>query len=127
MPFIRYDTGDMGELLFKNGGQVKFKKIVGRNQDFILSSDNQKVYLTALIFGQHLKAFKNIVQWQIVQNHIGIVELNIVKGQSFGCEDESEIINNFKSSAKITVIFKYVEEIPLTKRGKHLFLIQNIK
>lgn len=127
MPFIRYDTGDMGELLYKNGGLVHFKKIVGRNQDYILSSDNQKIYLTALIFGQHLHAFKNIIQWQIVQNSIGLVELKVIKRKGFSNEDEIEIRANFEGVAKVSVTFKYVESIPLTKRGKHLFLIQNIK
>lgn len=127
MPFIRYDTGDLGELLYKNEGAVHFKKVVGRNQDYILSSDSQKVYLTALIFGQHLRAFKNIIQWQIVQNVIGLVELRVIKGKGFSDDDECEIISNFKRVAKILVSFEYVENIPLTSRGKHLFLIQNIK
>lgn len=126
MPFIRYDTGDMGELLYKNGGTVKFKKILGRNQDYIISKDNQKVFLTALIFGQHLKAFKNMNQWQLLQNQIGKVEIKIIKGNLYTKQDELEILNNFQSVADIELIFKYVETIPLTKRGKHLFLIQNI-
>jgi phenylacetate-CoA ligase len=127
MPFIRYDTGDMGVLLHKNGGVVQFKKIVGRNQDYILSKDNQKVYLTALIFGQHLRAFKNIIQWQIVQNSIGLIELKIIRGKYFSQDDEFELRYNLEKSAKIDITFKYVPIIPRTKRGKHLFLIQNIK
>jgi len=126
MPFIRYDTGDMGELLYRNGGAVHFKKILGRNQDYIISKDNQKRFLTALIFGQHLKAFENINQWQLLQNEVGKVFINIVKGNLYTNEDELEILSNFQNVADIDLCFKYVENIPLTKRGKHLFLIQNI-
>ena len=126
MPFIRYDTGDMGEVHYRNGGVIHFKKIVGRNQDYIISKDNQKVFLTALIFGQHLKAFKHIIQWQLKQNKIGEVEISIVKNRLYGNVDEHEILNNFQSVTDIDLIFNYVDDIPLTKRGKHLFLIQNI-
>jgi len=127
MPFIRYDTGDLGEVYYRNGGEIHFKKIVGRNQDYILSKENQKVYLTALIFGQHLKAFKNIEQWQLKQDVVGEVVISIIKGSSYSENDEKEIINNFQSVANIDLYFNYVKDIPLTKRGKHLFLIQNVE
>lgn len=126
MPFIRYVTGDLGEVVFRNGGIVHFKRIIGRSQDFVISKDNQKVSLTALIFGQHLVAFKNIIQWQIVQNKVGLIVFNIIKGSSYKMNDEDEIRNKIQSVTDIDVIFNYVEEILLTKRGKHLFLIQNL-
>ncbi len=116
----------MGELLSRNGGAVEFKKILGRNQDYIVSKDGQKVFLTALIFGQHLKAFKNIIQWQLRQDIIGIVSIVIIKSHNYTKSDEMEISDNFQSVADIELNFKYVDEIALTKRGKHLFLIQNI-
>lgn len=127
MPFIRYDTGDIGELLYRNGGEVHFKKIHGRSQDFIISKDYQKVYLTALIFGQHLRAFKNIIQWQLEQNIAGEVIIKIIRNEEYSSEDELEIIKNFQSVAEFELIFEYVDDIPLTKRGKHLFLLQNIE
>jgi phenylacetate-CoA ligase len=126
MPFVRYDTGDMGELIYRNGGEVHFKKIHGRNQDYIISKDKQKVYLTALIFGQHLEAFKSIKQWQLRQDDIGIISIYIIKQDNYTFDNEKEILNNFQSVADIDLIFNYVDNIALTKRGKHLFLIQNI-
>ncbi len=127
MPFIRYRTGDLGELSYRNGGIVHFKTIYGRLQDFILSKQGQKVYLTALIFGQHLKAFANITKWQIIQNKVGEIEIHIIKGNAFSSKDEMEIKKKIQSVTDIDIIFKYVDNIPLTKRGKHLFLKQNIK
>ncbi len=126
MPFVRYDTGDMGELLSRNGGTIEFKKILGRNKDYIVSKDGQKVFLTALIFGQHLQAFKNIVKWQLKQELIGVVSIMIVRNSNYTNSDETEILKNFQSVADIQLKFKYVDEIALTKRGKHLFLKQNI-
>lgn len=127
MPFIRYDTGDRGEVLINKNGIVKFKNIHGRSQDYILSKTNQKVFLTALIFGQHFNAFKNIRQWQLEQNVKGVVQVNIIKNKLFNDSDEMEICDKFKSVVDIDIEFNYVNNIPLTARGKHLFLIQNIK
>ncbi len=127
MPFIRYKTGDLGELTYRNGGVVKFKSIYGRSQDFILSKKRQKIYLTALIFGQHLKAFANITKWQIEQEEIGLIKIRIIKGRNYSYIDEKEIEEKIKSATEIDIIFEYVDNIDQTKRGKHLFLIQKIK
>ncbi|MDD9196707.1 hypothetical protein PVK62_12825 [Aliivibrio sp. S3MY1] len=126
MPFIRYDTGDLVELSYRNGGIVKFKKIIGRNQDFIVSKSGQKVFLTGLIFGQHLKAFSRIKHWQLIQNEIGIVNILIVKESTYDKMDEDEILKNFNKVTDVDLFFSYVDDIPLTKRGKHLFLINNL-
>lgn len=127
MPFIRYDTGDLGELHYRNGGEVHFKKIVGRNQDFILSKENKKIYLIGLIFGLHLKAFKNIIHWQIKQDIPGEINIYIVKNDSFSKIDENEISYSIKSIVDIDVKFNFVQEISKTKAGKQLFMVQNVK
>ncbi len=127
MPLIRYRTGDLGELKYKNGGIVHFSKIYGRSQDYILSKNNEKVYLTALIFGQHLKAFSNIVKWQIIQNEIGKITISVLKGRNYSKEDETDIINKITNVTEVEISFDYVNDIPRTKRGKHLFLVQNIR
>ncbi|MEQ8422597.1 MAG: hypothetical protein RIB64_21495 [Arenibacter algicola] len=127
MPFIRYKTGDLGEISYRNGGIVHFSKIYGRTQDYILTKDNQKVFLTPLIFGQHLKAFANITKWQIYQDKIGEIDINIVKGKDFTEDDELDILQSINSVTDIKINFNYVKNIALTKRGKHLFLIQKLK
>ncbi|MBO0592818.1 phenylacetate--CoA ligase family protein [Cellulophaga sp. E16_2] len=127
MPFIRYKTGDLGEVAYRNGGVIHFKSIFGRTQDYILTKDNDKVYLTALIFGQHLKAFSNIYKWQIIQNQTGVIDINIIKGNEYSISDEVEIREKITEVTDIEINFMYVNNIPKTKRGKHLFLIQRIK
>lgn len=127
MPFIRYKTGDRGMVSDKIGGIVYFSKILGRTQDYVISKDNHKVFLTALIFGQHLKAFKKISKWQLIQNEIGKLTIKIVKFGDFSQEDEYEIQTKIQNIANIELNFDYVDELPLTQSGKHMFLIQNIK
>ncbi len=126
MPFIRYETGDTAEVLFKNGGIVHFKNINGRKQDYIVSKKNQKISIIALL-GQHFNAFEHIFQWQLIQDKPGIIKVNIIKTKEFTQEDEIDILNKFSNILNIDVDLNYVDKIPLTMRGKHLFLIQNLK
>lgn len=126
MPFIRYQTGDLGLLAYKNGGHVGFTKIFGRSQDFIISKSGDKVFLTALIFGQHLNAFARINKWQIVQKIIGEITISIIPESDFSKDDELEIKNSIESVCEVDVSFEYVKDIPLTSSGKHLFLKQEL-
>lgn len=126
MPFIRYETGDTAEVIYKEGGIVHFKNINGRKQDYIISKKNQKISIIALL-GQHFKAFEHISQWQLIQGEPGIVKAFIIKTKEFTQKDENDILDKFANILDIEAELNYVDEIPLTSSGKHLFLIQNIK
>lgn len=125
MPFIRYKTGDRAKVSTKKEGIVKFEKILGRAQDYIVDKHDRKVYITALIFGQHFEAFKKIKQWQIVQHKIGFIEMNIIKDEDFSQHDEDEIFEKIQSTAEVKIKFNYVNIIQPSKSGKKLFVIQN--
>lgn len=127
MPFIRYDTGDRAIVHKNMNGIVEFKKILGREQDYIITKEKKKVYLVGLIFGQHLHAFRNIDKWQIIQTEIGKITIKIVKKESYGKSDESELIAKIKNMANIETIFEYCEYIAPNKNGKTPFMIQKIK
>ena len=127
LPFIRYQTGDLAVFNGDENGIVRLGKIIGRTQDFIYTQRNERVALTALIFGQHYHAFRNIRKWQIVQDIPGKVTIKIVKGEGFSHEDEEEIRGKFRSICDIETNFEFVDSIQLTKRGKFKFLVQNIK
>ncbi|MBC8432922.1 MAG: phenylacetate--CoA ligase family protein [Desulfobacterales bacterium] len=126
LPFIRYKTGDLAVYNVQENGIVKLRKIIGRTQDFIYTIDKEKVALTAIIFGQHYRAFKNIERWQLEQNIPGEIIVRIVKGQTFSNTDEQEIKSKFKTICNVNVDCEYVDCISLTNRGKFKFLIQNI-
>ncbi len=126
MPFIRYKTGDLAVFLEDRDGIVRLKSVLGRTQDYVYGSDLTKTLLTALVFGLHYRAFANIKKWQIIQDRPGEVTVSIVKDKPFSSMDEEEIRLNFLNIAKVATKFEYVEAIPLTKRGKSRFLVQNI-
>lgn len=132
MPFIRYDTGDLGVLSHKstlgNMPCLVLKKIEGRTQDFIYLQDNTRVSLTAFIFGQHLPQFSKIREMQLEQHMAGHLILRIVRGRGYDANDERDILNRLcrSVSEKINIEFNYVNSIEKTYRGKHRFLIQKI-
>lgn len=127
MPFIRYRTGDLALFNGDTNGIIRLGKIVGRTQDCIFTSNGEKVALTALIFGQHYHSFGNIQKWQLQQDIPGKVKVRIVKGEGFLEEDEIEIRAKFKDVCDVATEFEYLNQIPLTARGKFRFLIQNLQ
>lgn len=127
MPLIRYRTGDIAIYGGIKKGVVCLDKVQGRSQDYIYGADGNKVALNALIFGQHYRAFRNIKKWQIIQSRKGSVVIKIVPDKYFGQKDKLEIRKKFLDLANTKAVFKYLNSIPLSKRGKFLLLIQKIK
>lgn len=125
MPIVRYKTGDLVEYGGTQNGVVKLKSLQGRSVDYVISDSNKKTYLTGLIFGGHLKSFEKIKNWQIEQNDPGIITIRIVKDAGYLDLHEDEIVKLF-NSVGVKADLEYVSEIPLTKRGKRKFMIQNI-
>ena len=126
MPLIRYKTGDFAEFGGKDDRYVYLNKVLGRTQDYIVNKNGDKVLLTALIFGQHFKAMEHIRKWQIEQFEIGKLVINVIKGDNYSNADEKEIYNLFEKLGNVHSVFNYVDEIPLTPRGKSKMLIQHL-
>lgn len=126
MPFIRYRTGDLALFNGDTDGIVRLGKIVGRTQDFIFTENGEKIALTALIFGQHFRAFRNIRKWQLQQDIPGKVKVRIIIEEGFTEEDETEIRAKIMSICGVDTEFEYVSFIPLSQRGKFRFLVQNV-
>jgi phenylacetate-CoA ligase len=126
MPFIRYRTGDLAVFSGDIDGIVRLKCVSGRTQDYVYDGAMNRTLLTALVFGLHYRAFSNIVKWQIVQDKPGEVTIHIVRDRHYNPDDEEEIRSNFFKIAGIKTVFDYSGQIKLTKRGKSLFLVQNL-
>ena len=124
MPFLRYRTGDCAVYGGQRDGLGVLRKVLGRTQDYVVRPDGTRISLTGLVFGQHFKAFAHIARWQIFQDEPGKVTIRIVPLPGFGEEDRNEITEKFRRLADIQVSIEVVEAIPLTQRGKHLFLVQ---
>jgi len=134
LPFIRYRTRDYAVLADHDGcacgrNYPLIKDIIGRDQDYIITSDKRLMSLTGLIFGQHFDAFSRIERIQLVQNRVGEVEIRIVPCNTYRRQDEIEISSKIMEcigNRGLTLEFDYVSEIPVTSMGKHVFLKQNL-
>ncbi|MEH8128185.1 hypothetical protein [Aeromonas veronii] len=123
-PFIRYDTGDLAIYKDSNNGIVKAYNITGRAQDYVVNISNQNISVTGLVFGQHFKAFANILQWQIINSKPGDLLVRIVKSKDFVQEDENEVLDKLGFNGQFSVTIEYVKMIQKTVRGKHKLVIR---
>ncbi|MDI6452382.1 phenylacetate--CoA ligase family protein [Peloplasma aerotolerans] len=133
MPFIRYKTGDIGvntNVQCECGRPYRtLKSIEGRMQEYIYLSDKTKVSLTSIIHSQHLDELAKVSEYQIIQHSIGEITINLIPLTEFTENDKKGIESKITAAVngKLVVHIHLTNEIKKTIRGKHKFLIQNIK
>ncbi|WP_022940394.1 phenylacetate--CoA ligase family protein [Psychromonas hadalis] len=132
MPFIRYKTGDYAEYVGNYCDKCKrhhtvIKNILGhRVQEHLVAIDNSLIPWTAI--NMHDDTFDDVLQYQFYQDIPGIAVIKIKIGKDFVDENKQRIINNIGSKLqhRINVSVEIVDEIPLTERGKSIFVDQHI-
>ncbi len=129
MPLIRYKVGDIGTWTTEVcpcGRKSKTLKLInGRNEDFVITPEGNKILRFDYIF----KNTKNIVESQIVQNKLGEIVFRIIKREGYNKKEEIHLIQEIKAkiSPSINVIFEYPDFIERTNTGKFKAVISNIK
>lgn len=128
MPFIRYDTGDLGVLSNEKcecGRDTPLlEKIIGRTTDYLEFSNGAIIGtpILTILFGKF-----DIIQYQIVQKDADTILVNIVKGKNYRKDDEKEIRDTFyKHVGDINMMFNYVDKIEATKAGKWKFIVREL-
>ena len=121
MPFIRYDTGDVGVMTENDEGfGPVLSRIEGRKMDILL---NTKGELTSSFVVTEISLFEGVVQSQTIQ--VGPKDYTIKLKVDNRFTGENEMIRRFKGflgeDAVITI--KYVNEIPLLPSGKRKIMI----
>ncbi len=131
VPFIRYKTEDLVECSTHNcrcGREFPLiKRIEGRLQELIVTKDGRLVNLTAFLFARHLDWFSQVKQLQVVQKEKGQLLLKIVqKDKSY--LNVKQIVDDLMEpvQGQVNIDVTFVDEIPLTNRGKYRFLIQKL-
>ncbi|MBJ7882884.1 phenylacetate--CoA ligase family protein [Gelidibacter salicanalis] len=116
MPFIRYDTGDMGVKEIRNG-KTYLKSVEGRKLDLLFDTSGEAI--TSYIVGRNMWNYLEIEQYQLIQ--VGEKSYEFKINCPTGFKREAQLVNEFKSylgeDADFEVI--YVEGIPLLNSGKH--------
>lgn len=133
-PLFRYKIGDSVELyeeLPKNYTQqdIKIKRIIGRNNDFLYSSE--KGVITNVHLSTAIRSLgTDVKESQFIQNEKDRIIVNLVIDDSANKEiiiDKltKELKVRFGNSTQFDINF--VDSIVLTKGGKKRFAINNLK
>jgi len=127
LPFIRYETGDLGvisDLECACGRKMPLcNKIIGRTTDFLKLNN---VIIGSPVLTVLMGKF-DIEQYQIIQNSSHSIVCKIVKGKTYRKEDEEFIkISFYKHVGKINIKFDYLDSIPPIKNNKFKFIINNL-
>jgi len=142
MPFIRYATMDIGVPMIAEcpcGRTLPLMKVVeGRSNSFLVFPDGEVV--SPMSFIETLKAFtlvKEIDQYRVIQKSRSLIEIYVKKTNNDVDEERienwllSNILDGWPKTEKVDlskVTFKvtFVDEIPLTGRGKLGVVISNV-
>ncbi|MCI8418123.1 MAG: phenylacetate--CoA ligase family protein [Lachnospiraceae bacterium] len=133
MPLIRYRTGDFASYSEKatcacGRHYTLLDNIVGRwTQEMFIGKTGNKISMTAL--NMHTDIFKNVENYQFIQDIPGKCSIRVVKNDNYSLMDEKNIFDELqkKFDNSMEIKFEYVKEIEKTMRGKQRFIIQNIK
>ncbi len=132
MPLIRYKVGDVGisgkSIKCKCGrGFEVMKSIQGRETDIILTPSGNR--LIVHFFTGILENFKEISQYQVVQDTLEYFTIKIVPAVNFTEVTKKQIIDIMRKRGgeDINIKFEIVDEIPILPSGKRRFVISNLK
>lgn len=116
MPLVRYDTGDMG-IKVKRDGRTYLKTVEGRKLDLLFNTSGEIVssYIVAVNMWQYME----VEQFQLIQ--VGEKSYQFKINCPAGFKRELQLISDFKScfghDADFHII--HVDGIPLLRSGKH--------
>lgn len=130
-PFIRYRTQDLA--VYKGIGCEKcgrpyqiWERIEGRLQELIVTRGGRLISTSML--NMHDDSYDHLKQFQFHQGDYDKVTFRFIPKPTFDPAAEKDLYMKMKGKlgSDIDLHMQRVEEIPLTKRGKHRLLIQEL-
>jgi phenylacetate-CoA ligase len=133
MPFIRYRTGDWATYVGDRCEACGFagmliRDIQGhRTQEMLVAADGTRISWVAL--NMHDDTFEGVRQFQFRQERAGEAELKLVAGPELDDAGVARILRNLdrKFDGRMKIVVRRVAEIPLTPRGKTVYVDQQMK
>ena len=129
MPLIRYATGD---LVAPGSGSCScgrafpvIKSIQGRREDSVVTPSGR--WLSAHLSMAFYRV-PNVRKSQIIQEEPDLLRVLVVPAEGFSTEEKKLIAQNLKKviGNEMSIVIVEVAEIPLTKGGKHQFVVSKI-
>jgi phenylacetate-CoA ligase len=130
MPFIRYDTGDLGYITDDacgcGRGYKLLKELVGRSVDVFVTLEGKNVHgwFFLYIFWEYCKG---VIEYQVIQEKIDKIVIKIVPEDDFD-ENQLDTIREIirRRSEGWNIEFKLVDRIERTGAGKYKFIISKV-
>ena len=125
MPFIRYDTGDIGAMEIRSGKSIKqfLTTLEGRKLDLLYDTKGQLI--SSFLVYKNMWQYPEINQYQLIQESATMYIFRINAEGTF--YKEEQLVNEFKSFLGQDADFRieYVSEIPLLASGKRRKIVNN--
>ncbi|PME15308.1 hypothetical protein BCV44_15795 [Vibrio cyclitrophicus] len=124
---IRYRTGDTASVVKKSNFVTQINELTGRwGKEYLLGYSGVKITMTAL--NTHSDILGKVRKYQFHQKVIGQCDLLLEVESDFKTEDKQEVLALFqeKVGKELTLRCYVVNKIPLTKRGKHQFILSEL-
>lgn len=133
MPFIRYDTTDIGYIIndiCSCGRSYKLlKEITGEHHEMLLTPEGKGVHTEFFTYiFEEMENASSVHQFQVVQEKVDKIVIKIIPGDDFDEKQLPKIEETIKKrSAGWNVEFDLVDRIDKTKGGKYKFIINKIE
>lgn len=130
MPLIRYDTGDIGEILPDKCSCGRnfplMAPVTTKAEDQILTPQGR--YISGSLLTFPFKPMKNIIKSQLVQDDIHVVKIKIVKNRFYHNGDSKILLEGLHKclGRNMQIVLEFVDEIERTKNGKYRWVISNV-
>ncbi len=132
VPLIRYKLGDLAtatDAVCPCGrGLPLIGEIQGRAQAIIIGTNG--CFLPGTFFAHLLKDYGHILkQFQVVQEQLGAIDFNIVRGPRFSETELEKILVLFRQhlGAEMEITVHEVESIALVRTGKHRHSVSKLQ
>lgn len=128
MPLLRYQPGDLIENSFdfktcSCGSKLpRIKRIIGKSTDILRFQNGMS--LSGPAFPQLFRLFP-LIQWQLVQNELNSLDVNIIPSPEYSNKDGEEILRLMKCHCGegVEVRLNRVKEIEVPLSGKQRIII----
>lgn len=130
MPFIRYDTGDLGNIINDTCGCGRgsrlLKEVIGRQQEMLQTPEGKFVHGEFFVY--IFKKITGVTEYQVIQKKLENITINMVLEKDFD-EGQLDTIRELvkRKSGGWEVEFRYVDKIERTTyAGKYKFVVSEL-
>lgn len=126
-PLIRYRVDDVVQLADCNKGICVIKKIEGRDDDYIVLNDGQRIGRLDLAF----KQARNLLAAQIIQDEPGIIRVNLIPDKRFDKGDLDVVESNLRDLLGNDCLIRFdkieTDQLIRTEKGKFNLVVSQLK